>query len=142
MEIMRDILNLQALKRSRNRKHNTIYNKAHRLMQEEFATPELTDEEVLGFANGFPTLTVKCLMGGDISIRSVRDEWIIRDEGRFYTLYHKGISMYKGRIKDSFHVQDIFRDLNYIFASVVSHDDYALGICSRDPYEVAELIEA
>lgn len=139
---MRDILKLRTLKDSKSGKRNKIYEKAHRFMRSELVTPDLTDEDVMEIAVGFSTLKVKCLTGGDISIRSLVDEWVIRDEGRFYTLYHKGISMYKGRIKESFHVQDIFSDLNYIFASVVNHDDFVLGKNTLDPFELAESISA
>lgn len=138
---MRDIINLQALKRSKNKKHNTIYGKAHRIMQEGYETPVFTEEEVFEIAKGFPTLSITILMGGDITVRSVKDNWIIRDEGRFYTLYHKGISFDNGRTKERFHIQDVFKDLNYIFASIVSHDEYALGIKKRNAYEVLELIQ-
>jgi hypothetical protein len=141
MENMRDIINLQALKRSKNTKHNTIYKKAHRIMMDGYETPEISDEEVLEMAKAFPTLTVSIVMGGDISVVSVKDKWMIRDEGRFYTLYHKGMQFDKGRIKERFHIQDVFYDLNYIFASIVSHDEYALGIQKRNPHEIAELIQ-
>lgn len=138
---MRDIINLQALKRSKNRKHNTIYNKAHRIMQKQYQTPNVTEQDIMEMAKKFPTLTVNVLVGGDIVIRSIKDSWMVRDEGRFYTLYHKGMSFDKGRTKERYHIQDVFRDLNYIFASIVSHDDYALGIRKRSAYEIQKLIQ-
>lgn len=138
---MKDIINLQALRRSRSRKHNTIYNKAHRIMQENYKTPEYKESEIMDIAKDFPTLSVNVLMGGDINIKSVKDRWTIRDEGRFYTLYHKGSVLDKGRFKERYHIQDVFKDLNYIFASIVSHDDYALGIKKRNAFEVLELIQ-
>jgi hypothetical protein len=139
---MRDTLNLKALKRSKMKKHNTIYEKAHRIMLERLETPELSEKEVLSIAENFPTLTVNVLIGGDINIRSVKDSWTIRDEGRFYSLYHRGMVFDNSRFKEMFHIQDVFRDLSYIFASVVSHDDFSMGIKKRNAYEVLELIEA
>ncbi|MEX3625091.1 hypothetical protein [Viridibacillus arvi] len=137
---MKDIINLQSLKRSKNKKHRTIHGKAHRIMISGYKTPKLKEEEILEIAKDFPTLTVNILMGGDIIIRSIKDSWLIRDETRFYTLYHKGTFYDCGRIKERYHVQDVFRDLNYIFASVVSHDEYAIGIKERKFYEINELI--
>ncbi|MFJ8247352.1 hypothetical protein [Peribacillus asahii] len=139
---MKDIINLQGLKRSRSKKHHTIYEKAHRIMRTGIQTPDMTEEEVIMIAEGFPTLSIRVFIGGDIFVRSVKDEWMIRDEGRFYTLYHKSNIFDKGRIKDSFHIQDIFKDLSYIFASIVSHDEFALGIRQRNAYEVSDLIQA
>lgn len=133
---MRDALKLQTLKRSPHRKHQTIYKKAHRIISEGFETPVLSDKKIIALAEKFPTLTVKPLIAGNISIQSFKDEWIIVDEGRFYTLYHKSLGFDKGRIKERFHLQDVFKDLNYIFASVVSHDDYTMGIKKRTPEEV------
>ncbi|HDR8453967.1 TPA: hypothetical protein QC364_000759 [Bacillus cereus] len=137
---MRDILNLKTLKRSKLPKHKTIYKKAHRLINEDYATPDLTNEEILEIAKDFPTLSVNIIVGGDISIKSIVDSWIIKDEGRFYTLYHSALVSDNGRYKERFHLQDVFKDLNYIFASVVSHDDFAMGIQRRNEYDVLEMI--
>jgi hypothetical protein len=138
---MRDILNLQALKHSKNKKHNTIYEKAHRIMQQGWETPDLSDEEKMEIARRYPQLDVTVMIGGDIRVRSKKDTWIIRDEGRFYTLYHKGLVFEKGRVKEKYHVQDVFYDLDFIFASIISHDDYALGIRSRTTDEILEMVE-
>lgn len=137
---MRDTVNLQMLRKSRNTKHNTIYGKAHRIINENYSTPYLKEVEVMSLAEGFPTLAVHVVMGGDIAIRSIKDNWMIRDEGRFYTLYHKGVLTDKGRYKDSYHVQDVFKDLNYIFASIVSHDDFKMGVKKRSAHGIKELI--
>jgi hypothetical protein len=138
---MRDILNLQALKHSKHRKHNSIYDKAQRIMQSEFETEELSDEEILEIASRFPQLDVRVLIGGDVVIKSKKDTWIVRDEVRFLTLYHKAIVLNKGRVKDKYHVQDIFYDFEFIFASIISHDDYALGIRSRTCEDIKDIIE-
>lgn len=135
---MRDAVNLQTLRRSKSTKQNSIYKKAHRIMDENYSTPVVTDEEILNIAKDFPSIEVEVRMGGNIAVRSVKDSWMIRDEGRFYTLYHKGLFICKGRNKDSYHVQDVFRDLNYIFASIVSHDEYSMGIKKRNAYEINE----
>jgi hypothetical protein len=138
---MRDILNLQALKHSKNRKHNTIYEKAHRIMQEGWETEELSEQQVLDIAERFPQLDVTVTVGGNIIVRSKKDTWVIVDEIRFLTLYHKGTIISKGRVKEKYHVQDVFYDLEFIFASIISHDDYALGIKSRTMGEVQEIVE-
>ena len=123
---MKMALNLQALRRSKVRKDNTIYGKAHRIMMNKFETPIIDDSTVEELAKKFPTLSVKRVMGGDIMIRSIKDTWMIIDEGRFYTLYHQNNQVVRGKNCHRFHLQDIFTDLNYIFASIVSHDEYAL----------------
>jgi hypothetical protein len=138
---MRDILNLQALKHSKNKKHNTIYEKAHRIMQQEFETADLTEKEVFEIASRFPQLSISVTIGGDIVVRSKKDSWLIRDEVRFLTLYHKSLVLEKGRMKEKYHVQDIFYDLDFVLASIISHDDYALGIKSRTTDEIHELVE-
>lgn len=138
---MRDILNLQALKHSKNKKHNTIYEKAHRIMQQGWETAELSEKEILEIASRFPKLQVMVQIGGDIIVRSKKDTWLIRDEVRFLTLYHKGLCLEKGRTRERYHVQDVFYDLEFILASIISHDDYALGIASRSCEEIQELVE-
>ncbi|GAB6253667.1 hypothetical protein BCSAG_49850 [Bacillus cereus] len=138
---MRDMLNLQALKHSKRTKHQTIYEKAHRMISQDWETKELTEEEILEIASRYPTLKVKALVGGTTIVRSKKDTWVIRDEARFYTLYHQGLSFVKGKTREKYHVQDIFYDMEFIFASIVSHDDYALGIASRTTSEILEIIE-
>jgi hypothetical protein len=138
---MRDILNLQALKHSRNRKHRTIYQKAHRIMKKRWVTREYKEEDVLEIASFYPTLKVKVLIGGDILIRSKKDTWLIRDEVRFFTLYHKGFNFVKKRTKERYHVQDVFQDIEFIFASIISHDDYALGIASRNTEDIKQIVQ-
>lgn len=138
---MRDILNLQALKHSKNKKRKTIYQKAHRIMQKGWETKELTEEEVLAIASKYPSLSVTVLIGGDILIRSKKDTWLIRDEVRFYTLYHKGLVFNKSKTREMYHIQDVFYDVEFIFASIISHDDYALGIASRTTKEIQKIIQ-
>jgi hypothetical protein len=137
---MRDILNLQALKHSKNKKHRTIYEKAHRIMAQGWETKELSEEEIMQIASKYPTLKVTVLVGGDILVQSKKDTWLIRDEVRFYTLYHKGMVFEKGRIKEKYHVQDVFYDIEFIFASIVSHDDYALGIQARTTQDLIDMV--
>jgi hypothetical protein len=138
---MRDTLNLQALKHSKHRKHNTIYDKAHRMMQQGFETQDMSESEILEIAKRFPQLEVKVMIGGDIIIKSKKDTWVVIDEIRFLTLYHKGRVVEKGRMKERYHVQDVFYDIEFIFASIISHDDYALGIKSRTTDEIMQIVE-
>jgi len=137
---MREFLDLKRLKRSKDTKHHTIYKKAHRIIAEKYETPELSEMEIHQIAKDFPSLNVKALATGIVEVRSVKDEWMIVDEGRFYTLYHQGFYVYCSRIKDKFHVQDVFKDLNYIFASIVSHDDYTMGIEKRGYEDLLDVV--
>lgn len=135
------MLNLQALKHSKRSKNRTIYEKAHRMMSQGWETKELTEKEILEIASRYPTLKVKVLVGGTTIVRSKKDTWVIRDESRFYTLYHQGLSFVKGKIREKYHVQDVFYDMEFIFASIISHDDFALGIASRTTAEILDIIE-
>jgi hypothetical protein len=137
---MRDILNLQALKRSKVKKHNTIYEKAHRIMQKGWETVELSEAEIMEIANRFPQLKVQVLVGGDILVKSKKDTWLIRDEIRFFTLYHKGLLLQNGRTREKYHVQDVFYDIEFILASIISHDDYSMGIRSRNTDDIQKLV--
>ncbi len=138
---MRDILNLQALKHSKSRKHQTIYEKAHRLLQKGWETVELSESQILEIASAFPQLSVKVAIGGDIIIKSKKDTWVLRDEVRFYTLYHKSFTIERGRMKDRYHVQDVFYDLEFVLASVISHDEYKLGTGKLNMRKVQELAD-
>lgn len=138
---MRDTLNLQALKRSKHEKHRTIYKKAHKIMAKGFETEELSDEQVMDIVNRYPQLKVSIIIGGDIIIRSKKDTWIVKDEGRFISLYHKALILENGKTKEKYHIQDIFYDLDFVFASIISHDDYMLGIKSRTTDEIQEIVK-
>ena len=137
---MRDTLNLQALKRSKHEKCRTIYKKAHRMMAKGFETEELSDEQIMDIANRYPQLKVSVIIGGDIIVRSKKDTWIVKDEGRFISLYHKALILENGKTKEKYHIQDIFYDLDFVFASIISHDDYMLGIKSRTTDEIQEIV--
>lgn len=137
---MRDILNLKALKKDGNAKHKKIYHKAHKIMEMGFETEILTENEILEKAKKYPHIKVKVTIGGDIIVRSKRDTWLIKDEGRFITLYHKKTIFVGSKIKDSYHVQDVFYDLDFVFASIVSHDDYAINGRVRNVNDINTLI--
>lgn len=137
---MKDILNLQALKYSRNKKHNTIYEKAHRIMKKGFETTEMSEEDILAMAQRFPQLDIRVVIGGDMIVKSKKDVWMIVDEGRFISLYHKKVVFEKGKVKDRYHIQDIFYDLEFTLASIISHDDFALGIEVRDIEGVMQIV--
>lgn len=110
-------------------------------MQKGWKTEELSESEILEMANRYPQLDVRVLVGGDIIVRSKKDSWLIRDEVRFLTLYHKALIFEKGKVREKYHVQDIFYDLEFIFASIVSHDNYSLGIKRADIDGILEIIE-
>lgn len=132
---MREKLDLQALKNSKVRKHRTIYNKAIRLLERGLGVKELSEEEILELISKYPTLKVRILIGGDISVVSKKDTWMIKNEGDWFTLYHKGIVIEKRRIKEQYHIQDIFYDLDYVFKSIVRHDDFTMGLISQSEEE-------
>lgn len=121
-------LDLRAMKNSRRRKHHTIYDKAHRLITEGFETQHLSDSEIERIAKGFPQLSIRIVAGGNIIVRSKKDTWIIRDEVRFLTLFHRSLHFGSRRTFERYHVQDVFYDLEFALASIVSHDEYSLGI--------------
>lgn len=124
---MRQELDLQKLRKSRNRKHQEIYKKAHRIMDKNLKATSYSTNEVVDIAKMYPMLSVKMLIGGDIYVKSKLDDWIIHEENRYYVLYHKGYIVEKRKIKERYHIQDVFFDLAYIFDSIVSHDEYKMG---------------
>lgn len=125
---MRQELDLQKLRKSRNRKHQKIYKKACRIMDKNLKATSYSTNEIADIAKMYPMLSVKMLIGGDIYVKSKLDDWIIHEEDRYYVLYHKGYVVEKRRIKERYHVQDVFFDLEYIFDSIVSHDEYKMGM--------------
>lgn len=123
-------LNLRSLKYGKSKKEVRVYQKAHKLIMKGFKTKEVSEIEIMNIASKFPTLKVKVLAGGDLSIRSrgkYGDMWHVSDEGRFYVLYHDSLGFNASKKKDPMHVQDVFEDLGFIFASIVSHDEFRLG---------------
>lgn len=123
---MKHVLSLKTLKYNKSR----IYKKAHKLMREGFKTTPLSESEVMKLASKYPSLSIKIFVGGDISIRSARgDVWRIVDEGRFYVLYHEfSYSIKPLKSSELSHVQDVFKDLEYTFESIMNHDQFTMGI--------------
>ena len=138
---MRDRLNLQGLKRSRLPKHHKIHQKAVSMMAEGHQTQELSNEEIMEIGKKYETLEIKIQFNGDIVVNSIRDKWVIIDEVRFYTLYHKGFKNAKGKLREHYHVQDVFYDLEYALASIVSHDEYKLGISKKSNIDIINMID-
>ena len=123
-------LNLRSLKNSKSKKERSIYKKAHRFLQKGVKTSFLSEIEIMSIASKYPSLKVKILAGGDLSIRSrgkYGDIWQVTDEGRFYVLYHDGLGYNTSSKKNPMHVQDVFEDLGFALASIVSHDEFKLG---------------
>jgi len=82
-------------------------------MSEKFETPQLSENEILTMTKSFPCIEARVLIGGDVLIIvSKKDTWLIRDEVRFYTLFHKGTIVSKGRTKEKYHIQDVFMITN------------------------------
>ncbi|MDY7043629.1 hypothetical protein RVS70_05360 [Virgibacillus sp. M23] len=138
---MRDELNLRALKHSKKRKHRKIYDKVHRIIRMKKETPELSEKEIISISSNYPTLDVAVIMGGSISVKSKNDSWLIMNEGSYYALYHRGTSFKNGKVREHYHIQDVFYDLKYTFLSIVSHDKHKLGLKGWNPYKMGKMVE-
>lgn len=138
---MRRKLNLKALRVSHKRKWRKIAEKAYRMMDEKWETPYLSEDEIMQLASRFPYLKVSVVIGCIVVKSKIADSWMIVDEGDFYALYHKNIYFDKGKMKETYHIQDVFYDLEFLFASISSHDDCKMGVKKRNIRELKELAE-
>lgn len=137
---MKDVLNLRALRLSSKRKERAIYEKACRIQGRKKDTEELTEEQILNIAKDYPCLKVKVSFGGNILVRSQMNSWLIRVEQDFITLYHKTLAISRGKTVEKYHVQDVFGDVEYALASILSHDDYVLGISARNNSDIRDMV--
>lgn len=141
MKYIGDKLNIRALRLSKSRKHNSIHKKASQMIIDGWKTKELSEFEILEMASMYQDLDISIMIGGIISVKSKKDSWLIRDEVRFFSLYHKSWEIANGKMRESYHIQDVFYDLEYVFASIESHDDYTLGIKERGNQDLLEKLE-
>lgn len=124
-------LSLKELKNDTSEKHKKIYNKAMYIINKGFHSPTLSYMELKLIAENFRSygLSVSVAISGDMTVRSKCDDWTIIDEGRFYVLYHElTVVGVNGKARKEVHVQDVFEDLNFLFASIVKHDDFKMNI--------------
>lgn len=134
------MLDIKDLKNSKNQKYRKIYEKAMRI-RSSGVHKGLSEKDVLELEPRFPQLRLKVVMGGDIIVRSKKDTWMIRDEEGFISLHHKGTIISKGKIKDVYHLQDVFYDLEFALASIVSHDEYAIAQINRSILGIHSIVE-
>lgn len=123
-------IDLQNLRKSTLSKHNKIYDKATKMLTENYTTPELSHMELEILAERFKMygLRVNVSISGDITVRSKCDNWVIVDEGFYYVLYHETTVGSRGKNRHSHHVQDIFYDLDFLMASIVTHDEFKMSM--------------
>lgn len=129
--------NVRALKKSKVKKYNKIGAKIHELIKVGNETITYTEKEVqdmcehLGFVSNV-------LINGNISISSKCDSWIIVDNDNYWTLYHRGTTgLNIKHAVESYHLQDVFADLEFAIVSIKSHDDYKIG---KKKYFMGEII--
>lgn len=117
-------------------KTKKILKKINRIIDENLKTEELTDEELLSIAEKF-NLSIKISVNGNYYITSKLDEWHVVDEGCYYILLHneKTIAHNAKEYNDE-HIQDVFYSMEYLMASIVSHDMFKLGIDTISSKEV------
>lgn len=138
--MMKDFLNMQILKNSKKIKHRKIYEKIAKIIEHNLKQEYLTEDEIIEIANKYPTLNVSVMVNNIVAVRSRKDNWLIIDEGRFYILYHKSLVIRHGKFREKYHIQDVFYDIEYVFASIVSHDIYAINGIRNTNKDIAELI--
>ena len=122
-------IDLQNLRKSTVTKHRKIYEKAMKMLNENYLTPELSHMELEILAERFKDygLRVNVTISGDITVRSKCDNWVVVDEGNYYVLYHETTVGSRGKNRHSYHIQDVFYDLDFLMASIVTHDDYKMS---------------
>lgn len=131
-------LNLRSLQMSKYKKMNKIYEKATKMIESGFQTQIVSDKKIGELASKFPNIRVHVNVQG-IAIRSKNDSWFAVVEENFITLYHKTMKVAKSRIVEVSHVQDVFYDLEFMFASIVSHDNYKNGKIVMDISDIKKL---
>lgn len=133
-------LNLRMLGNSKFAKHKKIYKKAMSMIESGFQTKKVSDNEVYELAKNFPDLNVHVNIQG-LTIKSKCDKWFVVDEGDFLALYHETLQSAKGKMKQVYHIQDVFYDLEFLFASIVSHDEYKIHNKTSTIEEVKDMAE-
>ncbi len=123
------MINIQKWRNNKNIKHRKIYNKAKEIIERELAMEEIETEERLNeLRNRFPSLRINIVAGANLTVGSLKDEWLVVNDGRFYALYHGGkFTSRLNKTTESYHIQDVFYDIEFLLASIVSHDNYEFG---------------
>lgn len=125
---LRDVPNLHALRNSKKPKYNKIGDKIYSCIQDNQEVTPFTDEEIHNKCN---KLGLRCAISinGNLSIKSRCDSWMLINNTHYWTLYHGDIKYNKtaGKAQNNYHLQDVFSDLDFALASIVTHDAYALN---------------
>lgn len=120
------MIDIQKWRKSKKVKHNKIYKKAKNIIDRGIEIESIQSEaRVDELKKRFPSLDIKLIAGGNMSVVSIKDEWLVVNDGRFLALYHYGkLSTRRGKTKENYHIQDVFYDIEFLLASIVSHDQY------------------
>lgn len=116
----------------RNRKPKEKRKKKHeKLRQKEFeirksnnvvAFDDITVENVM---NKYNIEDYKIEVWGDISVKSKIDNWLIKTDGVVIALLHENAKIARvGNERSSWHIHNLFYDLDYCVKSIVKHDEY------------------
>lgn len=122
-----------AKSRKKGKRYNKIMKieeKIKRLNIENNRIKKLDEAEIVAKAE-FYGLKVRMYINGDIEVSSAFDKWLVVCAPSHYKLYHMGVESIGGKNKDHYHLQDAFADIDFMFASIYSHDDYKIGIKKR-----------
>lgn len=79
----------------------------------------LTEEECEYFSNLY-NINIRLIPGGNLEVSSKCDKWLVFVEDHFMTLVHMNN---RGNI-NNYHTQRRYYTYNYMFKSIVQHDQY------------------
>lgn len=121
--------NLKGLRDSKNKKQSKIYSKAMSLIKSNNETEFLTDSRIEEIRKNHPSLEVEPKAGNSLSIKSKFDSWVVMDEESFFVLYHmKKNSVSSVGSAEGYHVQDVFKDIDFLLKSIEAHDDFEINV--------------
>ena len=121
--------NLKGLRNSKNEKQSKIYHKAMSLIKDGNETEVITDKRLKELQHIHPTLSIAMKAGNSLAVKSRFDVGVVMDEGDFYVLYHMGKSSVSSvGSAETYHVQDVFKDIDFLLKSIESHDDFKINV--------------
>jgi len=140
---IRSNINLSKLKYSTLPKHRKIYKKAVEIIGSGNKIPPISEEVVNTYASKYPQLKIRTTINEDlINIRSRCDNWIVVNEGDFLTLYHEELDTRHGKFMRVHHVQDVFYDLDFLLASIISHDEFKISNIDHTMGDIYEIVHS
>lgn len=91
--------------------------------------PEFTKEYVSKIMDMHGVDEYRIELWGDIRIVSKYDTWLIETDGEVIYLKHGNIRQIRvGNDRNSYHIHNVFYDLEYCVKSIVEHDKFKEGI--------------